>query len=535
MEPAAATLGEVRRLALMVLAAAALAAGCGSDDTSAPAPAPAPTSPPATPADAATGLQVPWGLAFLPDGRALVSERETGRILSIPPGGGEPQVEMTVPGVDPDAGEGGLLGIALSPDYSGDGLVYAYMTTADDNRIVRFRLGGEPEPILTGLARGRIHNGGRIAFGPDGRLYAGVGDTGDLSLPQDPESRSGKILRMDPDGSVPADNPAGSLVWSLGHRNVQGLAWDGVGRLWATEFGQNAVDEVNVIRPGANYGWPEVEGTGGGEGLTDPLVTWSTSEASPSGAAIAGDDLYVAALRGQRLWRVPLDGARAGAPVPTSGASSAGCAPSSSGPTGPSGSRPRTPTAAARRRTVTTASSGWVRRRADSTSGGQTRGSVSLRFTPPWSRSRADSPTSSSCRGMGPRGPRHLRPRFRGARRPFRTSSGSPLRASRRSGAPGAGGALRRRGPRRRRAGRSGRNRRGDPPRPRRGSPPRLRLAPPPSSRFRPSWRAPAPPRRRSRSRSPPRRSAPRALARGAARRGRGGGASEGRPPRSSA
>ena len=192
----AATLGEVRRLALIVLAAAAFAAGCGSDEPSAPAPAP--TSPPATPADAATGLQVPWGIAFLPDGRALVSERETGRILSIPPGGGEPRVEMSVPGVDPDAGEGGLLGIALSPGYADDGLVYAYLTTVDDNRIVRFRLGEEPEPILTGLARGQIHNGGRIAFGPDGQLYAGVGDTGDLSLPQDPESLNGKILRMEP-------------------------------------------------------------------------------------------------------------------------------------------------------------------------------------------------------------------------------------------------------------------------------------------------------------------------------------------------
>lgn len=313
----------------VLLAGAALLAGCGGSDepessapappTSAPARTTAPAPParlPATPQDVATGLDVPWGLAFLPNGDALVSERSSGRILRVPAGGGAPRPVMTVPGVDPAAGEGGLLGLAVSPAYARDGLVYAYLTTADDNRIVRFRLGGEPEPLLTGIARGGIHNGGRIAFGPDGMLYAGAGDAGDTSLPQDPASPNGKILRIAPDGSVPADNPdAGSPVWSSGHRNVQGLAWDSGGRLWATEFGQNALDEVNLIEPGANYGWPEVEGEGGGAEFTDPQVTWPTSEASPSGAAIVGGDLYVAALRGERLWRVPLRGARAGAPV----------------------------------------------------------------------------------------------------------------------------------------------------------------------------------------------------------------------------
>jgi glucose/arabinose dehydrogenase len=302
----------VRRLSTIAIAAAALAAGCGSEERVASETA---SPPPTAPADVATGLQVPWGVAFLPGGDALVSERATGRILRIPAGGGEPRVEVTVPGVDPAAGEGGLLGVAVSPGYADDGLVYAYLTTAEDNRIVRFRLGEEPEPVLTGLARGQIHNGGRIAFGPDGMLYAGTGDTGDTSLPQDPGSLNGKILRMEPDGSVPDDNPGPTLVYSSGHRNVQGLAWDADGRLWATEFGQSEVDEVNLIRPGADYGWPGVEGAGGGEGTIDPVVTWPTSEASPSGAAIVGDDLYVAALRGQRLWRVPLEGEGAGAPV----------------------------------------------------------------------------------------------------------------------------------------------------------------------------------------------------------------------------
>jgi glucose/arabinose dehydrogenase len=312
----------VRRLAVILLAAGALAVGCGSDEASGPDPSTGgattsgQTDPPPDVSEVATGLQNPWGMAVLPDGGILVSERATGRIVRIPAGGGAPETVQTIPDVDADDLEGGLLGIALSPDYARDGLVYAYLTTEDDNRIVRFRLGEDPEPLVVGLPRGRAHFGGRIAFGPDGKLYAGVGDAVDDDLAQDPDSLAGKILRFDPDGAVPADNPGGSPVWSLGHRNVQGLAWDADGRLWATEFGDSDADEVNLIRPGGNYGWPEVEGTGGGgEGFVDPLVTWPPSEASPSGAAIVDGDLYVAALRGQRLWRVPLDGERAGTPV----------------------------------------------------------------------------------------------------------------------------------------------------------------------------------------------------------------------------
>ena len=175
----------------------------------------------------ATGLHVPWGLAFEPSGDALVSERTTGNIKRIPAGGGTAQTVMHLPGVDTEAGEGGLLGIALSPDYARDGLVYAYYTTDRDNRIVRFRLGGAVEPLVTGIAAGSIHDGGRIAFGPDGKLYAGTGEAGNGSLAQNLGSLNGKILRMNPDGGVPDDNPfPGSLVWTYGHRNVQGLAWD---------------------------------------------------------------------------------------------------------------------------------------------------------------------------------------------------------------------------------------------------------------------------------------------------------------------
>ena len=278
--------------------------------------APASAQDPAT-STIATGLHVPWGIAFLPDRTALVSERTTGRIMRIAPNGRK-SVAMRVPGVATNAGEGGLLGLAISPNYAQDRLVYAYYTTARDNRIARFRLGAKPRPIVTGLRRGQIHNGGRIAFGPDGKLYAGVGETGNTSLAQNRSAQNGKILRMNPNGSVPSGNPfKGSRVWSWGHRNVQGLAWDDAKRLWATEFGQNRLDEVNLIRKGRNYGWPTVEGTGSTQGgrFVNPLVTWPTSEASPSGDAIVGSTLYVATLQGQSLYRIPIAGTKLGTPT----------------------------------------------------------------------------------------------------------------------------------------------------------------------------------------------------------------------------
>lgn len=265
--------------------------------------------------EVARGIAVPWGLAFLPSGDALVAERDSGRVLQVPARGGAAREVHRVPGVAAE-GEGGLLGLAVSP--ADDGSVYAYLTTASDNRIVRFRLGdGTPEVVFDGIEAASFHDGGRIAFGPDGMLYVGTGDAGDSTSAQDRDSPNGKILRLTPDGDPAPGNPfPGSPVYSLGHRNVQGLAWDGGGRLFATEFGQNAVDEVNLIEPGRNYGWPEVEGKGDTDGgrFTDPLVTWTTEEASPSGAAIAGDTLYVAALRGERLWTIPLEDGRTGTP-----------------------------------------------------------------------------------------------------------------------------------------------------------------------------------------------------------------------------
>ena len=315
----ASTRGRGRGVAVLLatLTAAGLTA-CSSDappgaaGTGSPGPSSAPT-PSSAPAGRGvtvltTGLEAPWGIAFLPGGDALVTERDSARILRIPAGGGTPTEVQRLSEVDGE-GEGGLLGIAVSPAFARDGLVYVYYTTSEDNRIARMRLGQPPQPIVTGIPRSGIHNGGRLVFGPDGFLYAGTGDASERGRSQDVGSLGGKVLRMTPEGRPAPGNPFGdSLVYSKGHRNVQGLAFDSARRLWATEFGQNRFDEINRIEPGRDYGWPTVEGPSDDSRFAQPLITWSTSEASPSGATIVGDTLYVAALRGERLWQVPLDG-----------------------------------------------------------------------------------------------------------------------------------------------------------------------------------------------------------------------------------
>jgi glucose/arabinose dehydrogenase len=325
--------------ALVPLVAASSIASCGDDDTDGPSSNPVTTAEaggqatttavgstaaPTTPAPArnydfsqpdvaVSGLDAPWGIAFLPDGSALVTERDSGRILQVRAGQAATEV-ATIDDAHHEA-ESGLLGIAVSPTYAQDGLVFVYFTTRSDNRIARFVLGEEPEVIVDDIEKANYHNGGRLAFGPDGMLYATTGDALDESDAQDADGLNGKILRMRPDGTPPPDNPdPDSLVWSMGHRNVQGLAWDSRGRMFAPEFGQDTFDEVNLIEAGANYGWPEVEGIGGDSDFVDPLVTWSTDESSPSGAAIAGANLYVAALRGQRLWRIPVTAQGLGEP-----------------------------------------------------------------------------------------------------------------------------------------------------------------------------------------------------------------------------
>ena len=261
-------------------------------------------------------------MVALADNSLLVSERDSGQVLEVSPAGTK-RVVGTVPGVL-HQGEGGLLGLAVrldgcqgnpAPD-TGCITVYAYLTTASDNRILRMPLRGisgarslgAATVVLDGIPKAANHNGGRLAFGPDGMLYATTGDAGNRNAAQDPKSLSGKILRLQPDGGIPADNPfPGSPVWTLGHRNAQGLAWDDTGRMWASEFGQNTWDELNGIVPGANYGWPVVEGIGKDSRFRNPVLTWSTAEASPSGIAIDGTTLYMAALRGERLWVVDLE------------------------------------------------------------------------------------------------------------------------------------------------------------------------------------------------------------------------------------
>lgn len=271
-------------------------------------------------------LQVPWSTIFLPDGTAVISERETALLRSIAPGSGNGRAGTIgkVPDVDADR-EGGLLGLALSPDFARDRYLYAYFTSAGDNRIARFRLEeragklelGPSEVIFSGIPKASTHNGGRIRFGPDGLLYVGTGDSQRRGQPQDVNALGGKILRLTPEGRPAPGNPFGdNPVYSLGHRNVQGLAWDGAGRLWASEFGPDVDDELNLIVPGGNYGWPEVTGAPRRAGFLDAKVVWpSTSESSPSGLEIVGDTAYLGALRGQRLWAVPLDGESAGDPV----------------------------------------------------------------------------------------------------------------------------------------------------------------------------------------------------------------------------
>ncbi|RIJ59927.1 PQQ-dependent sugar dehydrogenase [Clavibacter phaseoli] len=192
--------------------------------------------------------------------------------------------------------------------------LYAYFTSSTDNRIVRMDVTGEPgslglgaaEDVVTGIPRDTTHNGGRIAFGPDGMLYATTGDANLRDAAQDPISLAGKILRLTPDGQGPEDNPTpGSPVYSMGHRNPQGIAWDAEGNLWAAEFGQDTWDELNLIEPGGNYGWPVVEGAtddAADDAYIDPVRQWATDDASPSGIAITGDTIFMAGLGGQRLW-----------------------------------------------------------------------------------------------------------------------------------------------------------------------------------------------------------------------------------------
>jgi glucose/arabinose dehydrogenase len=309
-----------------VAAAIALAlAGCGAQPTTTPpTPRATPTAPSGVqavgnPVDVVTGLASPWSILRIPgtatDSLTFVSERDSGVVEQVNDDGSLTPIG-TVPGVVHE-GEGGLLGLAylVEPSKSAGATdtrwLYAYETTATDNRIVRIpftddmSIDGGSEVVLSGLAKAGNHDGGRIAFGPDGMLYATVGDAGQPDRAQDPASLNGKILRMTPTGEVPDDNPTpGSLVYSMGHRNPQGLAWDSSGQLWAAEFGQDTWDEFNRIEPGGNYGWPIVEGQAHDTRFIDPWLEWATDDASPSGLAYIQGTFFLASLRGQRVWSI---------------------------------------------------------------------------------------------------------------------------------------------------------------------------------------------------------------------------------------
>ncbi len=326
----------------MVGTAVVLLAACTPDDGPEPAPGPSVTTATAEPSEpaessapapepglavvpevrvdvteVATGLPAPWGLAALADGTLLVSLRDERGLVVVDPASGAVE-PVTGPGADDlrdgtvATGESGLLGVAVGPEGSAaPGEVFVYRTADGGNEVLRGTLADRElsalTPILQGVPAASTHDGGRLAFGPDGFLYVTTGDAQQRGTAQVAGALNGKILRLTVDGAPAPGNPdPASPVWSLGHRNVQGVAWDVTGRMLASEFGQDTFDELNVVVPGGNYGWPEVEGVGGAaSGFVDPVATWSTSDASPSGLAVTREGAYLAGLRGQALWRVP--------------------------------------------------------------------------------------------------------------------------------------------------------------------------------------------------------------------------------------
>ncbi|MDP2641214.1 MAG: PQQ-dependent sugar dehydrogenase [Candidatus Yanofskybacteria bacterium] len=264
----------------------------------------------------AEDLRIPWEIAFLPTGELIVTERP-GFLVKIE----EDSVRrFVVPDVR-RAGEGGLMGLALHPRFKENSLLYVYLTGFTEqggieNRVERYEFRGEELEnrtiILQGIPASTIHNGGRIAFGPDGYLYITTGDAGNAERAQDRNSLAGKILRVDTDGNIPEDNPFGSAVYSYGHRNPQGLAWDAQEQLWSTEHGRSGflsgLDELNLIERGGNYGWPVIEGDETTPGMRSPLVHSGPDETwAPAGMAYTEGSLFFAGLRGVSLYEVRIN------------------------------------------------------------------------------------------------------------------------------------------------------------------------------------------------------------------------------------
>ncbi|MDF1497563.1 MAG: PQQ-dependent sugar dehydrogenase [Patescibacteria group bacterium] len=257
----------------------------------------------------AENLRVPWEIVFLPNGNILVTERP-GAIVQI---SNDLTKRYEIANVE-HIGEGGLLGMALHPDFDNNQWIYIYKTTLENGRLRNqveryiFKDGFTDRfLILDDIPADANHNGGRIEFGPDGKLYVTTGDAGNGDLAQNTSSLAGKILRINDDGSIPNDNPFSNEVWSYGHRNPQGLAWDGNGRLWATEHGRSGFasgyDELNLIERGNNYGWPIIQGNETRQGMTTPVQHSGASNTwAPAGLTYHDNRLYFGGLRGTSIY-----------------------------------------------------------------------------------------------------------------------------------------------------------------------------------------------------------------------------------------
>jgi glucose/arabinose dehydrogenase len=275
----------------------------GPPQATSPAPAPNGPADPQSgqqagdPNVVASNLAVPTGLVVLPDGSAVVGERATGRLLQVFPDRSPAKVLMTVGGLDA-AGDGGLLALALSPTFSEDGLLYAYISTASDNRVVRFPIGGTPNPVLTGIPHGPSRNGGSLLFTSDGTLLVGTGDTGNPALAADPASLAGKVLHVDVFGHPVGGGP----VYATGLGDVTALCTGGDGKVLATDVAPaGGKDEIDLLAQGASYGT--------GTGAVPPLVTVPVGQGGLGGCAVNGHTVFAGALDGQKLDVVKLTGA----------------------------------------------------------------------------------------------------------------------------------------------------------------------------------------------------------------------------------
>jgi aldose sugar dehydrogenase len=276
----------------------------------------------------AQGLDTPWGIAFLPDSSMLVTER-AGRVRLIDKSGNlQSQPVATLPNVK-EIGEGGLLGITLHPDFVKNNYVYLYYTYGEAgnntmNKVVRmtYQNGGltDEQVIVDQIPGSSNHNGGRIKFGPDKNLYITTGDAENPSQAQNTQSLAGKILRVTDQGKPVSENPFNNLVYSYGHRNPQGITWDGEQRLWETEHGRSGVlsglDELNLITLGNNYGWPDIQGDEAAPGMVSPIKNSGNTTWAPAGLAFYDNALYFGGLRGTALYRADLQNQQIGEAQP---------------------------------------------------------------------------------------------------------------------------------------------------------------------------------------------------------------------------